>query len=283
MRCLTLQQWAILEGLIVAIWGILSSIMREEIRQFVKLTPPTPPPPRGPVQEFSWVIWIYGLAIIIFFFVWLIACGISPAEPIAFHAPTSTCPSPAPTPTPIKQIGPIGSYPPVEIEGSEFTLYMFSIDYHWKYGTLRAEFNKELIVKQQIIEYFKDLKGTIFGADAIICVGTASFDLRRDEALEEGRALTRAQQLSIWIRPAISGTGKNVDVYELNLGHYREPPDDDNQRPIALVSVKRIDQRRPLQEQLSEAQGEHLKQEMIKERFPFPFETYSLFQLRKAS
>jgi hypothetical protein len=202
--------------------------------------------------------------------------------------PLATPPmSVTPTPTPT-QSGPVTVYPPVTIgpEGkrTQFTLYVFTQEYHWKKSTIFVEFDKRIVSEPKMISYLSGIHGDMKSADALICVGTASTDVEDNEAGEEDRALMRALQLVIWTRRALKDAVKSPDLYALNLGHYREPPDTDEQRLIIVVGVKKVDAAADLENLLLPENGEALKARLKDKGFPFNFDAYSAkFEPQKRS
>ncbi|MCU1267357.1 MAG: hypothetical protein JWM21_3675 [Acidobacteria bacterium] len=272
MPCLTLGELLTLEAIMVPLIAYVGSIIMPEFRRRLGLEPPSEYSPVA--EKVVWAIWIFLVCLAVAFIVWFLLCLVRPRETIAPGALLT--PQASPTP-----IGPIKVSSPVEVDGGEFTLYVFSPEYHWRYGKVEAQFNQKAITEDRMISYLKQLNGTMALADAVICVGTASKDIEDDEPGEESRALLRAQQLATWLGPAISLTQKNLDVYELNLGHYREQPDTASQRLILLVSVKKVDPNISLQDLLSTGNSERLKRRLKEKNFPFSFDSYSLFELHK--
>lgn len=212
----------------------------------------------------------------IFFLVWFLWC----------HTSISRAAQP-PTPVPPRASGPIEEGGSADVDGVRFTLYTFMQGYHWKYGKVEAEFNQRTIPEQEMINYLTQLKETISLGEAVICIGTASQDVQKDEPFEEHRAGTRATQLALWVNPAISKANQMrspadpVHVYLLNLGHYREVPDKDDQRTIVFVRVRKLDPNASIEELLLPANRENLKRKLKEKEFPFSFDSYSLFELVK--
>lgn len=270
MTCLSLTDLLALEALLVTLIGVVGAIILPELRQRLGLSLISRR--LSPSANVLFVLWMLLFIIALSLVLSVFLCRRVNT--------TDTGPTAAPTPTPPPVVGPIEIHTPVKIDGSEFTLYKFSPEYHWKKGKVEAEFNKEVITGEQMISYLKDVSGTIADADAIICVGTASADMEDDEPGEEGRALLRAQQLDTWIGPAISATKRDIATYQLNLGHYRADSDSDSQRPILLVKVKKLESRRSIDELLSPRNKEVL-QIKLKEQFKFSFDSYSMFDLHK--
>jgi hypothetical protein len=196
----------------------------------------------------------------------------------------SVTPTPTPTPT---QSGPVTIYPPTTIgpEGkrTQFTLYVFTQEYHWQKSTVFAEFNKRVISEPSMISYLSGIHGDMKSSDALICVGTASTDVEDNEAGEEDRSLMRALQLVIWTRRALKDAVKSPELYALNLGHYRQGPDKDGQRLIIVIGVKKMDSAADLDNLLLPENGEVLKTHLKEKGFPFTFDDYSKFELHKRS
>ena len=159
--------------------------------------------------------------------------------------------------------------------------------YHWKYGAVEAQFDQRTIPAPEMMGYLAQLKETISLGEAVICIGTASQDVQKDESFEEARASTRATQLALWVNPAVSqanqlrSPGEPVQVYLLNLGLYRVVPDSDDQRMIVFVRVRKLDPNVSIENLLSPANREDLKRKLKEKDFPFSFDSYSLFDLVK--
>lgn len=275
MRCLTLAELIALEAIIVFLIGYITSIILPEIRSLLGLDPPKRE--SALAEKVLWIIWVCLILLAVGLIIWFIMCRTESSE--TGGNPT---PSPSPTvqasPTPP---GPVVASTPVVVDGTAFTLYVFLRDYHWKAGTVQVELIKKPIPEQQMIDYLTQLSGNIKPADAVICVGTASQDMPKGEPFEEGRALDRAKLLTIWMQPAISQSGRQIAVYKLNLGHYRELPDKDDQRLIIFVAVTKIDPNVSIDDLLSPTNSEALKRKLIEKNFPFNFDAYSRFDLQK--
>lgn len=271
MPCLTFFQLLGLEGLIVSFLMLSTPFFVPEVRRLLRLDPANQQQPLA--LKVLMAICILLMFISTLLVSWFLFCQLT-------ARPVRPSPNPIPTPSP-ESIGPITVNPPVRVSGADFTLYVFSPEYHWRYGAVEAQFNKRIVTDEQMIAYISKLSKTMSTADAIICVGTASRDVQKDESLEENRAFTRAEQLIIWTRPAISQTGKDLDVYRLNLGHYRELPDKDEQRLIILMKVKKADPNISLDDLLATENSEVLKRKLKEKNFPFSFDSYSLFDLQK--
>jgi hypothetical protein len=187
-----------------------------------------------------------------------------------------------PTPTP-HQVGPVTIYPPVRVLESEFRLYIFSREYHWKKLHVSVEFAGNDVTNEEMLSYFARIHGDMKSEDALVCVGTASSGIEESEAGEEKRALTRAQQLTTWIRLALEKAEKSPSLYTLNLGHYKERPDDDMQRLVIVFGVKKLEQNVDLDAILSPENCGLLKSKLREKRFPFDLDAYSRCDIRPAS
>ena len=195
--------------------------------------------------------------------------------------------TPIPVPVPI-QIGPIRKSPPVMIEGpdqkrSQFTVYVFTQEYHWRKGEVIVEFNKRAIPESTMVSYLSGIHGDMKTTDALVCVGTASYDIEDDQAGEEDRALMRALQLIIWVRRTLTDVLKSPQLYALNFGHYTEGIDKDEQRLIIIFGVTKVDPEADIEALLSEQNRESLKTKLKEKDFPFNLESYSKFELLKRS
>lgn len=212
--------------------------------------------------------------------------GPSTDEPRA--TPTTVIrPSPTPTPRPIR-VGPIRVSPPVIVEGpdgkrSQFTVYVFTQEYHWRKGEIIVEFNGKDIPESTMVSYLSEIHGDMRTTDALVCVGTASYDVEDNEAGEEDRALMRGLQLIIWVRRTLAHVVKSPQLYALNLGHYTEGIDRNEQRLIIIFGVKRVDPDADIEALLSAQNSEALKAKLKEKDFPFNLESYSKFELIKRS
>lgn len=284
MRCLTLTELIGILALCVAIAGVVSTHLNEPAYR-KKLGLDSGTIRAGLLGGLLGLLLYVAVVMSVAALLWFFLCGLpsgsqqvgggsgSPAGP-------QVTPTPRATPTPH---GPIIEQPPVEISGAEFTLYVFLQEYHWKKGKVVVEFNEQTKTEEQMKDYLMQLVETLKSADAIICVGTSSQAIEegKDEPFEEDRAFVRAEQLILWMRPVISKLGKPLDIYNLNLGHYRELPDKDEQRLVLLIKIEKVDPRISIADLLSPANSSILKQELKKKNFPFSFDSYSLFNLRK--
>lgn len=273
MHCLTLTELIALETAVVALLTYLTSMFIPEVRRFLHLEPAIA---NSTIAEVIFKMLSALLIFIgVFFLLWFLWChtSISRAE--------------EPPRIPASSTGPIVEGPSVDIDGARFTLYTFMRGYHWEYGKVEAQFNGKTITGQEMIDYLTQVNETIALGEAVICVGTASQDIQQDELFEEQRAATRATQLALWVNPAVSKANQlrapdqPVEVYILNLGHYREVPDSDEQRMIIFVRVKKIDPNASIENLLSPANSETLKKKLREKKFPFSFDSYSLFDLIK--
>lgn len=194
---------------------------------------------------------------------------------------------PTPTPMPI-QVGPIRKSPPVIVEGpdgkrSQFTVYVFTQEYHWRKGEIIVAFNGKDIPESTMVAYLSEIHGDMRTTDALVCVGTASYDVEDNEAGEEDRALMRGLQLIIWMRRTLAHVVESPQLYALNLGHYKEGKDKNEQRLIIIFGVKRIDPDADIEALLSAQNSEALKAKLKEKDFPFKLESYSKFELIKRS
>ena len=198
-------------------------------------------------------------------------------------------PTPLITPTPMPiQIGPVKKFPPVTVEGpdgklSQFTVYVFTQEYHWRKGEIIVEFNRKEIPESTMVSYLSEIHGDMKTTDALVCVGTASYDVEDNEAGEEDRALMRGLQLIIWSRRTLEHVINSPQLYALNLGHYKEVSDKNEQRLIIIFGVKRIDPTADIEALLSPQNNEALKVKLKEKNFPFKLEMYSKFELLKRS
>ena len=134
-----------------------------------------------------------------------------------------------------------------------------------------------------MVSYLSDIHGDMKTTDALVCVGTASYDVEDNEAGEEDRALMRALQLIIWTRRALANATRSPELHALNLGHYDANPDIDTQRLIIIFGVKRVDPSANIEELLSPEHSQVLKAKLKEKQFPFRLDSYSKFELIKRS
>lgn len=194
-------------------------------------------------------------------------------------------PLPAPTSTPTI----LKPTPTVVIDGTKFELYVFNSDYYWVAGkddvhTLRGILTGKEADKQ-MVDYLREIHGDMKKKDAIICVGTASYDLTlKGRPFEIDRAENRAKIITDWMRLVLKDADRSPALYKLNLGHYDESPDSDDQRLIVIVGVNRVEADAPqIKDILSPENRETLKQKLKEKGFPFKFDKYSSFDLTPAS
>jgi hypothetical protein len=289
MKCFTIAEFIGAEAVIVALMAYVTSIILPEARSLLGIDPPKRE--ASLAEQALLICWVLLLFIAVGLFISFLLCRqevkgdfVPPPTPTptAQVSPTST-PIVQITPTPV---GPVIVHPPVVVDGAAFQLYVFLRDYNWRIGSVEVERLGTPITGQQMIDYLRLLSGHIKTADAIISVGTASQEMPRGEPFEEGRALDRAAQLSIWMQPSISQTEKQIPVYKLNLGHYRTLPDKNEQRLIIFVAITKIDPKISIDDLLSPGSPENnetLRQKLIEKQFPFDFYAYSKFELKRST
>lgn len=292
-KCITFTQLGIIWGICIPLIAILVAIIMRELRNRLGLEKYQ----NADFDDFktaeiiALILIILLIIVMIISLFWFLICLI-PSQPQSKNrpAPIKTpiqLESPSPRNKPTDSVGPIEIYPPVEIDGSEFKLYKFVEDYYWVYGKLTVKHLDELKSDQQMLDYLKNIHSDITHQDAIICVGTASYDTKRGTEYEEDRALNRAVKLTNWMRLVfgdLKGAEKSPELRKLNLGHYQQSPDSDDQRAILVIGVKRLSSDAPSIEQiLSKENQETLKRKLEDKDFPFKFEDYSRFELIKAS
>lgn len=126
---------------------------------------------------------------------------------------------------------------------ADFDLIVADKEFTWEHGST------ERLVRANTPMTKADIEHTIFdslvrarlqGAKQLIAVGTASEE--GDTSKETYRAGKRAEQTASWLA---SVTGKDVPLYTLNLGQYRQPCEACNtaqtdwQRPFLVIAVQR--------------------------------------------
>jgi len=148
---------------------------------------------------------------------------------------------------------------------------------------MKVKFLGEYVRDTDVISYLYNIHGDMKTQDAIICVGAASEGVEDSERGEEIRALNRSVKLLSWIRLAFKDAVKSPDLWKLNLGHYRQAPDSDNQRPIIVIGVKKLRSDLNLNELFSQNDSNKLLNRLKENRFQFKFENYSKFEFIKGS
>jgi hypothetical protein len=123
---------------------------------------------------------------------------------------------------------------------ASFRILLFSDEFRWRMSSHVALENHEAEP-----EFTTEMKAVLENAEEIICVGESSEEVStavpptRARAEEERRAARRADQISMWIRRAVS---KPVPIRKLNIGqHVATPPgqrhDTSDQRRMVIVLV----------------------------------------------
>lgn len=287
MECLTFTELAIVWGLCVAILTLLVTTTLKEIRKHLKLDEDVPlgKPFKDlkTAEKMALIIIVICLIIMAFTFFWFVFCKLLETNPKdnkkPFPTPVQTqqpVPSPIETPPISKKL------PTVEIDGTEFSLYAFGRDYFWDFGTFDVKFVEKIKTSDEMISYLKQIHGDIKTYDAIICIGTASFS--GGNLVEEDRAKNRATIITDWMRIVFGEFERSPELYKLNLGHYLESPDSDDQRLIIIVGVKRLKSDAPIIKKILAPENEKILKQKLKEKnFPFNFEAYSLFEIQEAS
>jgi uncharacterized protein YrzB (UPF0473 family) len=164
---------------------------------------------------------------------------------------------------------------------TEFKIYVFPIQYNWKKGEIIVELNGEAISEDMMVEslsaIYADVKKTQT-PDAIVCVGTASYDVQKNEANENDRGLMRSLQLVIWMRMVLEDKD-SLPMYALNLGHYKERKDNNNQRLVIIISIRKIDEDADIEALLALKYRESLKTQLREQNLPFNLDSYVKFEL----
>jgi hypothetical protein len=272
MECLNLSQLVMIESIILGLLTLSTPMFIPELRRAFRLEPSLPARPLA-FRVYKWSS-VCLLVLGLLFLVWFVLC----------HTIQTTRAAEPPIPD-----GPIEKVGSAEVDGVQFTLYTFLQGYHWKYDEVEVKFNERPVTGDEMVTYLSRLKETISLGEAVICIGTASRDIEKekDEAFEEQRADIRSTQMVLWIAPAVSQANQlrpakqPVEIYRLNLGHYRDGPDKDEQRMLIFIRLKKIDPKVSLEELLAPANQEQLKKKLKEKGFPFSFDSYSLFELIK--
>ncbi len=121
---------------------------------------------------------------------------------------------------------------------ASFRILLFSDEFRWRISSHVALENRD---KEP--EFTPEMKAVLDHAQEIICIGESSEEAAstvpptRARAEEERRAARRADQISLWIRRAIS---RPVPIRKLNIGqHVRtgQKRDTSDQRRMVIVLV----------------------------------------------
>lgn len=288
MRCLTFSELLAIYAILITIIFGISAFFLPEFRRWIgldkssiKIEAPTTP------EVIARIFIIILILIMICLFGWFIWCKI----PDVPKKPKKDTPTPIATQIPVPTATPIIETPPptVVINGTKFELYVFNSDYYWVAGKDDVHTLRGILTgtnaDDQMVAYLRDIHGDMKKKDAIICVGTASFNMTlKGKPFEEGRAQNRAKIITDWMRKVFKDADRSPALYQLNLGHYGESPDSNDQRLIVIVGVERMETDAPaIKDILSPENQENLKQKLIEKGFPFNFDKYSLFNLRSAS
>lgn len=126
---------------------------------------------------------------------------------------------------------------------ADFDLIVADKEFTWEHGSTERLMRANTPMTKADIEHtiFDSLvRARLQGAKQLIAVGTASEE--GDSSKETYRAGKRAEQTASWLA---SVTGKDVPLYTLNLGQYRQPCEACNtaqtdwQRPFLVIAVQR--------------------------------------------
>lgn len=126
---------------------------------------------------------------------------------------------------------------------ADFDLIVADKEFTWEHGSTERLMRANTPMTKADIEHtiFDSLvRARLQGAKQLIAVGTASEE--GDTSKETYRAGKRAEQTASWLA---SVTGKDVPLYTLNLGQYRQPCEACNtaqtdwQRPFLVIAVQR--------------------------------------------
>jgi hypothetical protein len=305
MECISRQEiWAIFGFLATIACAIGAFLVVPELRTYLGLgsaSPTTEQRRRRRIMAFLLYIFIGNTLLLL---IWLLLCPwfdrrITPcvtasatptpvptqeivATPTPAPSPEATSTPPVATPSPLG--GPVTVYDSItgtddENRKAEFALYVFERDHYWMRLTYNVGFNSEPVTDEQMAAYISKIHGDMKSVAAIISVGAASSGIEESEEGEEDRALKRAIKLNKWIRTSLGDAKSSPLLRLLILGHYRRPPDKDNQRLIIIIGVRKIDPDVNIDQILSQENANKLRAQLMSKRLPFDFNDYSKFEI----
>ncbi len=121
---------------------------------------------------------------------------------------------------------------------ASFRILLFTDEFRWRLGST------EVLENGQTAPVFTDeMKAVLTDAQEIICVGVSSEEIppgltaERGRALEELRSASRAEQIAVWVRRAVS---RPIPIRKLNIGHHEttgERGDTSDQRRVVIILV----------------------------------------------
>ena len=121
---------------------------------------------------------------------------------------------------------------------TSFRILLFTDELRWR---LSSQVALENGLAQP--DFTAETKAVLNDATEIICVGASSEEIpsgvsfERGRAAEEQRAGRRAEQISLWVRQAVS---RPIPVRKLNIGHHAptgHARDTSNQRRVVIILV----------------------------------------------
>jgi hypothetical protein len=305
MECVSRQEiWTIFGLLATIACAIAAFLVVPELRTYLGLNSASPTPKQRRRRRIMTFLLYMFIGNTLLFLLWLLLCPWAdrkiapclPPSPTPTPSPTQEItgsPSPTPSPVvestpPVAQTTPLGG--PVVVHGpvtgtddkgkeAEFNLYVFERDHYWMKESYNVLFNGEVVTDEQMAKYISSIHGDMKLVDAIISVGAASSGIEENEEGEEDRAVKRAIKLNKWIRLALKDSQTSPLLRLLTLGHYRQPPDRDEQRLIIIIGVRKIDAEVNLDQVLSQENAHKLRAQLMSKRFPFNFYDYSKFDI----
>lgn len=126
---------------------------------------------------------------------------------------------------------------------ASFRILLFTDEFRWRLNS-----HLELESGQAEPEFTPEMKAVLNSAKEVICIGTSSEELPMKltsvagRATEERRAGRRANQISVWVRRALSAP---IPVRKLNIGQHDQTEhahDTSDQRRVVIVLVLERDE-----------------------------------------
>jgi hypothetical protein len=170
---------------------------------------------------------------------------------------------------------------------SRIYIHVVSGNYHWRKNEIVVESGKKILSEDVMIDklskLYKDKQSEKM--DAIVCVGTASYDVEDNQGSEEDRAFMRSLQLLIWTRKAMNQFFFSPKLYALSLGHYTNGEDKKEQRLIIILGIEKLNEKANIEALLSSENEKEVRktiqEKLEKDDFPFNFIKYSEFTFLK--
>lgn len=135
-----------------------------------------------------------------------------------------------------------------------FRILLFTDEFRWRINS-----SESLDTSSGRPQFTEEMKGVLNEAREIICIGASSEEIPQGvsydvgRVTEERRAARRAEQISIWVREALS---KPIPVRKLNVGHHSptgRPQNTSDQRRVVIVLVLDHDDQANIDQALRDA------------------------------